>query len=156
MKTTITSFGFPPPIGQIETLLFLLGYGLSTESCEVKMPIEKEEIVNNTYQHEVIRKPKSFKIIKAILWSDIIFQNNLSARYFWINFFIKYGLSYKKNDNPQLSKIIMDLDNKNKYLISSEKINSQLKIFYKEKVCRDYLRVFKKVLKTFNHSTLKK
>ena len=63
MKKIITFFGFPPPISEIETLSFLLVNGFSTKSCEVKMPIEKEEIGNNTFQHEVIRKPKSFKII---------------------------------------------------------------------------------------------
>lgn len=338
MKILITSFGFHPQIGGIETISFLLANGFVKESCEVKILTETEEIGNNTYPYEVIRKPKLIKIIKAILWSDIVFQNNLSARYIWVNLFIrkpsvvtfhiwiggknklikflktllsktfdeklaiskflqkklpirtklinnpfdndlfnigskerdpktilfvgrlewskgcqtlirtlqilnkqkekyklfiigdgaskkkleelakklkvskyvffkgacsqleiakfmkkinilvvpslweepfgivalegmaagcklvgtntgglkeainKYGLFYEKNDSNQLSKIIMDINNKNNYLISSEKTNSHLKNFYKEKVCRDYLRVFKKVLKTKNLS----
>ena len=78
-----------PQIGGIETISLLLANGFVKESCEVNILTETKENGNNTYPFEVIRKPKLIEIIKAFLWSDIVFQNNFSARYIWVNLFIR-------------------------------------------------------------------
>ena len=107
MKILITSYGFLPQIGGIETISSLLANELVKKSCEVKILTETEENGNNTYPYEVIRKPKLIEIIKAIIWSDIVFQNNLSLRYIWVNLFIR---------KPAVVTFQIWIDGKNKLL----------------------------------------
>ena len=109
MKILITSYSFLPRIGGIENVSKLLAEGFTEKSCQVKVltdTFEKSKD-NYNYPYEVIRKPKIKDIYNAILWSDLIFQNNISLRYICLNLLIR---------KPSVVTFHIWLDSKNVFI----------------------------------------
>ena len=109
MKILITSYSFLPRIGGIENVTKLLAEGFTEKSCQVKVLTDtiEQSKDNYSYPYEVIRKPKIKDIYNAILWSDLIFQNNISLRYIWLNLFIR---------KPSVVTFHIWLDSKNVFI----------------------------------------
>jgi glycogen(starch) synthase len=80
MKILFSSYAFQPSVGGIESVSKVLAENFSAVGHDVHLITETpgEEITGANYR--IIRKPSLANLIRLVLWSDLLFQNNISLR----------------------------------------------------------------------------
>ena len=89
MKILIASHFFYPSIGGVERFTFLMAREFVNLGHEVKVITGIPESDSKTvFPFPVIRKPNCLSVHKLIKWCDVYFQNAISLKFLWQNFFI--------------------------------------------------------------------
>lgn len=83
MKILISSHAFAPSIGGIETVSALLAEEFVRLGHEVRVVTQTPDESAEQIPYRVLRQPSLGKLIGAIQWCDIFWQDNLSLRTIW-------------------------------------------------------------------------
>lgn len=83
MKILISSHAFAPSIGGIETVGKLLANEFVRLGHQVRVLTQTDTTTAELFFYPVIRQPTVLQLHRAIGWSDIFWQNNLSLRTLW-------------------------------------------------------------------------
>ncbi len=83
MKILISSHAFAPSIGGIETVSALLAAEFVRLGHPVTVVTQTPADRADKFPYPVVRRPSLGELSKAIQWSDIYWQNNLSLRTLW-------------------------------------------------------------------------
>ncbi len=90
MKILMVSYAFYPGVGGIETVGELLAKGFVHRGHDVRVvtsvPAGSDD---KKFPFEIIRRPNPWVFFKQVLWSDIVFHNNISLNFTWPLLFIK-------------------------------------------------------------------
>jgi glycosyltransferase involved in cell wall biosynthesis len=83
VKILISSHAFAPSIGGIETVSELLAGEFVRLGHEVCLLTQTPATESGSFTYPVIRQPSVGELCRALSWSDIFWQNNLSLRTLW-------------------------------------------------------------------------
>ncbi len=83
MKILISSHAFAPSIGGIETVAALLAEEFLRLGHEVMLLTQTPDESGEKFPYPVVRQPSLGEILRALRWSDVYWQNNLSLRTLW-------------------------------------------------------------------------
>jgi glycosyltransferase involved in cell wall biosynthesis len=91
MNIFLSSYAFYPDIGGIESISEVLAEEFASRGHHVLVVtktslgchVEKKDIT-----YKILRNPTIIQLFKAYQWSDVIFQNNISLKFLWLNIFI--------------------------------------------------------------------
>jgi glycosyltransferase involved in cell wall biosynthesis len=107
MKILFLTHWFYPKIGGIEVNSEILADGFRKNGHEVRLMTWTEDSGGKNFAYPVIRKPEIGQLIRAHLWADVVFENNLCLRLSWPAVFFKKKSvvalsSWMRRDNGQL------------------------------------------------------
>lgn len=83
MKILISSHAFAPSIGGIETVGELLANEFVRLGHQVSVLTQTQTTTAELFPYPVVRRPSIIQLHRAIAWSDVFWQNNLSLRTLW-------------------------------------------------------------------------
>ena len=83
MKILISSHAFAPSLGGIETVSLLLAQEFVRLDQEVMVVTQSEGEAGERLPFPVLRRPSLGQLWRAMRWSDLLWQNNLSLRTIW-------------------------------------------------------------------------
>jgi glycosyltransferase involved in cell wall biosynthesis len=83
VKILISSHAFAPSIGGIETVSELLAGEFVRLGHEVSLLTQTPATEPGSFTYPVIRQPSVSELCRALSWSDLFWQNNLSLRTLW-------------------------------------------------------------------------
>jgi glycogen(starch) synthase len=89
LKILISSHAFAPSIGGIETVTGLLAEELVRLGQEVTVMTQTPDGSEGESRYSVIRQPSIQRLLGAISWCDIFWQNNLGLRTLWPAFWLR-------------------------------------------------------------------
>ena len=83
MRILLCSHFFYPSVGGIEQVSQMLAQEFSLAGHTVKVVTSIAESNGTKFLFEVIRRPSLLKLLKLVLWSEVVFPNNISLRLYW-------------------------------------------------------------------------
>lgn len=83
MRILLTSHGFPPDVGGVETMALQIAAGFQARGHEVVVATETLSGADDNYPFRVLRRPSFLELLRVSAWSDVVFQNNISLRTIW-------------------------------------------------------------------------
>jgi glycogen(starch) synthase len=90
MNILLSSYGFYPDIGGIETISQILAEEFASRGHQV-LVVTKSSLgyhdEKSRASYKVLRKPTMIQLIKAYQWTNVVFQNNISLEFLWPNLF---------------------------------------------------------------------
>ncbi len=89
MKIFLTSQHFHPAIGGIETMSSLLAHEFTRRGHEVIVATHTPNPQTDNFPFKVLRNPTKRKLLRAVLWCDVFFQNNISLKTLWPLLWVK-------------------------------------------------------------------
>jgi glycogen(starch) synthase len=89
MRILLCSHFFHPSIGGIEQVSQVLAHEFSLAGHNVKVVTSTAESDSATFLFEVIRRPSPLELLRLVLWSEIVFHNNISLRLCWPLAFVR-------------------------------------------------------------------
>jgi len=85
----ILSYVFSPRVGGIEIASAALAGQFAEMGYQVTVVTSTAENDGKTYPYRLIRNPSPWRLIRAILWADVILINNWSIRLGWPLYYIR-------------------------------------------------------------------
>jgi glycosyltransferase involved in cell wall biosynthesis len=83
MRILLCSHLFHPGVGGIEQVSQVLAHEFSLAGHTVKVVTSTAESDGARFSFEVIRRPSPLKLLRLVLWSEVVFHNNISLRLYW-------------------------------------------------------------------------
>lgn len=83
MKILISSHFFFPQVGGIETVGRLLAEEFAAAGHQVKVVTKTVECGDREMPFEILRRPASLELLRAVRWCDVFFHNNISLQTAW-------------------------------------------------------------------------
>ena len=86
------SHSFYPAIGGIESISEMLSEEFLAGGHEVRLLTRTTADQPDHFSFPVIRNPDFITIVNSIIWSDVVFENNLCLGMSWPNIFLRKPL----------------------------------------------------------------
>jgi glycogen synthase len=83
MRILLCSHLFYPSVGGIEQVSQVLATEFSLAGHTVKIVTSTAESDATIFLFEAIRRPSPLKLLRLVLWSEVVFHNNISLRLYW-------------------------------------------------------------------------
>jgi len=83
MRILFCSHFFYPSVGGIERVSQVLATEFSLAGHTVKVVTSTLESDGTKFLFEVIRRPPALELLRLVLWSEVVFHNNISLRLCW-------------------------------------------------------------------------
>jgi glycosyltransferase involved in cell wall biosynthesis len=83
MRILLCSHLFHPSVGGTEQVSQVLAQEFSLTGHTVKVVTSTAESDGTIFLFEVIRRPSPLKFLTLVLWSEVVFHNNISLRLYW-------------------------------------------------------------------------
>jgi glycogen synthase len=83
MRILLCSHFFHPSVGGIEQVSRVLATEFSLAGHKVKVVTSTAQSDGTLFLFEVIRRPSPLKLLRLVLWSEVVFYNNISLRLCW-------------------------------------------------------------------------
>jgi glycogen synthase len=83
MRILLCSYLFHPSVGGIERVSQVLATEFSLAGHTVKVVTSTLESDGTKFLFEVIRRPPPLELLRLVLWSEVVFHNNISLRFCW-------------------------------------------------------------------------
>lgn len=87
LKILFLSYKFSPDVGGIESISEILAFAFLSAGHDVRVITTSPGHKSTTYPFEVIRNPRSLKLIRLHAWAQIVFENNPSLNLSWPSLF---------------------------------------------------------------------
>ena len=89
MRILLCSHLFHPSVGGIEQVSQVLAHEFSLAGHTVKVVTSTAESDGAKFLFEVVRRPSPLELLRLILWSQVVFHNNISLRLCWPLAFVR-------------------------------------------------------------------
>jgi glycosyltransferase involved in cell wall biosynthesis len=83
MRILLCSHFFYPSVGGIEQVSQVLAHEFSLAGHTVKVVTSTAESDGAKFLFEIIRRPSLQELLRLVLWSEVVFHNNISLRLCW-------------------------------------------------------------------------
>jgi glycosyltransferase involved in cell wall biosynthesis len=88
----LSSHGFSPDIGGIETISALLAREFIRAGHAVRVLTQTAEDDGRAWPFQVVRQPSARELLKHTAWCDVFFQNNIGLQTAWAALFLRKPL----------------------------------------------------------------
>ena len=89
MRILLCSHFFYPSVGGIEQVSQVLAHEFSLAGHTVKVVTSTAESDGAKFLFEIIRRPSLQELLRLVLWSEVVFHNNISLRLCWPLAFVR-------------------------------------------------------------------
>jgi glycosyltransferase involved in cell wall biosynthesis len=89
LNILLSSHGFSPDIGGIETISALLAREFIRAGHAVRVLTQTAEDDGRAWPFQVVRRPSSRDLLRHTAWCDFFFQNNISLQTVWAAFLLR-------------------------------------------------------------------
>lgn len=83
MNVLMSSYLFPPSVGGIETVSWILAHELTRYGARVIVVTRTPSADPGGAPFEIVRRPRPSRLLELLRWSDVYFQNNISLNLAW-------------------------------------------------------------------------
>jgi glycogen(starch) synthase len=83
MNVLMSSYLFPPSVGGIETVSWILAHELTRYGARVTVVTRSGSTERDSTPFEIIRRPRPARLIELLRRCDVYFQNNISLNLAW-------------------------------------------------------------------------
>jgi glycosyltransferase involved in cell wall biosynthesis len=89
MRILLFSYLFHPSVGGTEQVSQVLATEFSLAGHTVKVVTSTAESDGATFSFKIIRRPSPLELLRLVLWSEVVFHNNISLRLCWPLAFVR-------------------------------------------------------------------
>ena len=89
MNVLMSSYLFPPSVGGIETVSWILAHELTRYGARVTVVTRTGSPEPDTTPFEIVRRPRPARLVELLRRCDVYFQNNISLNLAWPLAFVR-------------------------------------------------------------------